>query len=81
MRDIILKLAKYAKDDDDAYKMLFNIIDKHFKAAGGKIDNDFINIDVDELESLVNPDKVYSDVDINDFRLEFEDGRLPEEIN
>ena len=66
MRKALLKLANDIEKNEFFYKNVMSMLDKHFISYGGSIDNDFINLDVDELEGLVNPDKVLGGIDIDE---------------
>ena len=49
MKKALLKLANDIQKNEDAYKNVMSMLDKHFASYGGSIDNDFINGSVEYI--------------------------------
>jgi hypothetical protein len=58
----------------DFQKKVMAMIDENFKQDDGIINNDFVNLDLDELEGMINPDKVIKDVDVESIKLDLSSG-------
>ncbi len=74
MRKHLLNLAYDIFKYPDFQKKVLSMVDESFKQDDSIIDNDFINLDLDELEGMINPDKVIQDVDVETIKLDLNGG-------